>query len=137
MWQDSCRTIPTSHLILRPSGYYFYFVVPVNLRPSFSKRELKLSLKTSLKQLASSRAMVLTGLVKGLILKLRQGIHQANISDTINKYLMLALGEMPIGSHLEETFVPTPKAQEALQADLSIPHQDSSLYQSPISIKKI
>lgn len=81
--------------------------------------------------------MVLTGLVKGLILKLRQGIHQANISDTINKYLMLALGEMPIGSHLEETFVPTPKAQEALQADLSIPHQDSSLYQSPISIKKI
>lgn len=123
---------PTSHLILRPSGYYFRFVVPVDLRPSFYKRELKLSLKTSLKQLASSRAMVLTGLVKGLVLKLRQGIHQANISDTINKYLMLALGEAPIEAHLEQTFVPTPKAQEVAQANLSVPHQALSLYQNSI-----
>jgi len=62
------------HLLLRPSGYYFRLVVPGDLRHVFRKRELKYSLKTSLKQLASSRAMVLAGLVKGLIISLRKGI---------------------------------------------------------------
>jgi len=120
----------TYHLLLRPSGYYFRLVVPIDLRHVFRKRELKYSLKTSLKQLASSRAMVLTGLVKGLIISLRKGLRYKNIGDTINKFLMLVLGKTPIPSQMDHSFVPDKIVQKGSQERSSVSPQDSSVYQS-------
>jgi integrase len=46
-----------SHLLLRPSGYYFRLVVPKHLRPYFGKTEIKLSLKTANRQVAINFGM--------------------------------------------------------------------------------
>jgi integrase len=119
----------TCHLLLRPSGYYFRIVVPGDLRHLFRKRELKYSLKTSLKQLASSRAMVFAGLVKGLIINLRKGIQHKGIGDTINKFLMLALGKTPILSHMDHSFVPDEIVQEDILVAPSAPPHSPLMYQ--------
>ena len=92
-----------SNLSLRASGYYFRYVIPLRFRHLLSAAELKYTLRTSSRRLASKRARALAARVDGLLERLARTnrvLTDKQIRDTIRQYVEEA-GEQFYEDHLK------------------------------------
>ena len=84
--------MPTQTYILqKPSGYYFRFKFPEDIRFLVKKTELRYSLRTRSIELAKSKARLMAGKVQHIIRKIRRGsmtkLTVEQINGLISKYI--------------------------------------------------
>ena len=85
------------YILQRPSGYYFRLMVPPDLKEIFGISEIKRSLKTGSLPLARERASLLSGKIKLLFRRLRNGnkmkLKKKHISGLIRDFIWECLEE--------------------------------------------
>lgn len=62
-----------SYILQKPSGYYFRFQFPKDVRKLVNKSELRYSLRTGSISLAKSKARMMAGTLQSIIRSIRNG----------------------------------------------------------------
>lgn len=70
-----------AYLLQKPSGYYFRYQLPSDIKPIVKQSELRYSLRTRALGLARSKARLLAGTLQSTIRNIRSG-HMAALTDT-------------------------------------------------------
>jgi len=73
-----------SYILLKPSGYYFRFQIPKDVRKLVNKSELRYSLRTGSISLAKSKARMMAGTLQSIIRSIRKGYMAELTVDQIN-----------------------------------------------------
>ena len=72
--------MPATYLLQKPSGYYFRYQLPSDIKAIVNQSELRYSLRTRSIGLARSKARLLAGTVQNTIRNIRHG-HMPELSD--------------------------------------------------------
>ncbi len=67
-----------TYLLQKPSGHFFRYQFPKDIKALVGKSEIRYSLRTGKLSLAKSRARMIAGKIQGIIRNIRKGQPQRN-----------------------------------------------------------
>ena len=126
----------TSYLIQKPSGHFFRYQFPQDIKLLVGKSEIRYSLQTGKLSLAKSRARMIAGKIQGIIRNIRKGNSMSKLTtEQINKIISQFIKDELEADEHDRIIDDTPFNIDDLKTDIKVQEFNKKLFQTALITK--
>ncbi len=123
------------YILQRPSGYYFRFQFPTDVKPLVNKSELRYSLQTRSIDLAKSKARLIAGKIQSIIRSIRKGFMTGLTIEQVNRLITKHIRESLEADEYKRIVDDTPFDNEYHKNHLKILDKAKGVLQERLATK--